>query len=1101
MRRYSQATPCPGGDNIPNSSFPRRARVSFANDPRTYGGYAENLPDLTEDTENVEFTTEWRTQLRHAKPRRRPTAMMARPSFNPSLDIWDDIGRDQDNQRRHEQVQARGPIITNEGRAKRSSMLERPAMRMPIAPAARGYAEPVPREQLPPQPRRQRRISTLAEEGTDATTSTNPFLAHHNRRVNAEVLREQLRNGPRRGTMFIPSEDTTFVNIFPGRSQHQPRDTRRRRNSPDIGLELVTMSDEENASPQHQVMRPENRAPRMSLAAKPKRAPLQPSSRGAANVMNVEDVLGQGGGKENIPPGKVLHLDLKAGPADIVIHFDDAKGKKSQQTTLNQLNVTSSSAPLSSTAATSYAKKSDSTSSSKKRFASENLSPVSPAKAVKGDHSATKSKSALSKSKASITSSVSSKQREPPTKRQGLREFRPDPSAWAAIQSSQIEKRTIRQVQHPLITDDLAHPELYEDHWLEHQEIALSQLLNHLLEKSTSHNVVPSESDTSLRRGVLAIYHADDVVQLYKRMQISLLWGMGALAIPKEMVDKASRIKVDTGLKRKFIDLWLDCYDHTALKAALEAVVGREVTMPMRLSETSEQAPESERQSKIMRRALEQYIDKFILRHEDATKSKSDVGSIANIARNIENHQINGGPQAEAWRKTMTRSLMLILLLDKGKSSNIIPGCLFQASSLHKSSVSILQAVASMLFPSVGDVTRSLGHINYRVGHVQRPLEEYKYAVSNIAADLRDGVLLARVVELSLFTHAKLSSIQDNTVTVTLPSGEMLNSNLNGLEEDSWVLSQHLKLPCISRTQKLYNVQVSLSALKGLKGLPSRIAESVTAEDIVDGHREKTLGLLWSLVGKCGLEVLLDWSVLKRELVRLQEKSSIDDDWSDIMDFDDDDDDPDRFTKMLHTWARSVGKLHGVDIRNLTTAFADGRAFEAIVDEYIQFVPQAEVLKYSSSRRATLSSKLRSIGCSASFLSLFTPSSPTAVSVPSKSFTITTLAYLASRLLPQTITYRAAVTIQRWYKKALARRSVRKRLQLMRLAADCATVVNTRVRVVGAAVVLQRAWRAVLEARVTQLVGDVVKLQALIKGWGVRSAVYKTAGQKKKGGW
>ena len=48
---------------------------------------------------------------------------------------------------------------------------------------------------------------------------------------------------------------------------------------------------------------------------------------------------------------------------------------------------------------------------------------------------------------------------------------------------------------------------------------------------------------------------------------------------------KASRIRDDIGLKRKFLDLFIENYDLVSLKAALEVIVGREVSKP-RLSGT-----------------------------------------------------------------------------------------------------------------------------------------------------------------------------------------------------------------------------------------------------------------------------------------------------------------------------------------------------------------------------------------------------------------------------------------------------------------------------------------------------------------------------------
>ena len=75
-----------------------------------------------------------------------------------------------------------------------------------------------------------------------------------------------------------------------------------------------------------------------------------------------------------------------------------------------------------------------------------------------------------------------------------------------------------------------------------------------------------------------------------------------------------------------------------------------------------------------------------------------------------------------------------------------------------------------------------------------------------------------------------------------------------------WKLSTSLRAPAISRLQKIHNVEVAFKELthhgvelEGLRG------GRVTPRDIVEGHREKTLGVLWQLIFKfqvqfiCGL--------------------------------------------------------------------------------------------------------------------------------------------------------------------------------------------------------------------------------------------------------
>jgi len=50
-----------------------------------------------------------------------------------------------------------------------------------------------------------------------------------------------------------------------------------------------------------------------------------------------------------------------------------------------------------------------------------------------------------------------------------------------------------------------------------------------------------------------------------------------------------------------------------------------------------------------------------------------------------------------------------------------------------------------------GDVTRHLSYFGYIVTHVQTALDEYDYAVSNLAVDLRDGLKLTSVPVIAAF--------------------------------------------------------------------------------------------------------------------------------------------------------------------------------------------------------------------------------------------------------------------------------------------------------------------------------------------------------------
>lgn len=47
-----------------------------------------------------------------------------------------------------------------------------------------------------------------------------------------------------------------------------------------------------------------------------------------------------------------------------------------------------------------------------------------------------------------------------------------------------------------------------------------------------------------------------------------------------------------------------------------------------------------------------------------------------------------------------------------------------------------------------GNVVRHLEMLGYHLAYKQNPLSEYPFAVTNLSADLRDGVRLIRLAEL-----------------------------------------------------------------------------------------------------------------------------------------------------------------------------------------------------------------------------------------------------------------------------------------------------------------------------------------------------------------
>uniref|UniRef100_A0A182QS01 Calponin-homology (CH) domain-containing protein n=1 Tax=Anopheles farauti TaxID=69004 RepID=A0A182QS01_9DIPT len=185
-------------------------------------------------------------------------------------------------------------------------------------------------------------------------------------------------------------------------------------------------------------------------------------------------------------------------------------------------------------------------------------------------------------------------------------------------------------------------------------------------------------------------------------------------------------------------------------------------------------------------------------------------------ARNSRAYNLSNA-YAEHMRKfTLRMVLFLLLFLDTAKRRKLIKHnpCLFVRNAPYKETREILARFASNLVAGIGDITKHLKRVGYTLSHKQSFLDEYHYAFENLAVDLRDGVRLTRVMEIIL------------------------------LRED---LSASLRVPPISRLQKIHNINLALGALEQAD---YRIAGDITAKDICDGHREQTMSLLWQIVYK-----------------------------------------------------------------------------------------------------------------------------------------------------------------------------------------------------------------------------------------------------------
>ncbi|KAJ5526660.1 hypothetical protein N7513_010819 [Penicillium frequentans] len=822
-----------------------------------------------------------------------------------------------------------------------------------------------------------------------------------------------LRINVRRNTVYIPPDDATVPSVFMGLFSPLKK-------QPSTAPSQATQDTQLNTLE----ARIANRQARKSLAAGARKAPLQPSTKIAQEAVSRMDVAGKNGGKENIPPGTLFNIEKKADP-------------QTRPLVKPRISTMSSSKP----------------NPTSRTVRSAETIPVAPKQPlprrdILGDKQNNAKSSAvrggqnrMAEPKGPPLSTSLNTRVSALSNRRGLS----GSNSASRLQNSSSKLRELNR-NYPKLSEDIKKPALYEDDWLSHQETVITQLVNALFECSNG-DLTFHDQDV-LRLELLELYHTDDFILLHKKLRASL--SCGALNIPKNALARSSRLRQDIGLRRKFLDIWIHSYDLHALAAAAETVIGRKISNNPGFFQNMMEFEDSARCTKTSVRKLENFLCTFLLRNEDLDQSL------------LRANEIPAEAQAKVYRRTVLRCIMLVALLDQAKQSlgSSLPRRLFVPSSPLKSSMDVLQALTRVLLPSCCDISKPLSHLGCRLSYHQHQLLEYNYQMDNIAVDLRDGIRLTRLVEVLFITASHTRRDTEDQTEVTLNTGEALS--LLGEHADV-PLSKHLKFPCLSRAAKVFNVQLALSALESIKG-SSAIVDNVRAEDIVDGYREKTIALLWALVGKRGLSGLVDWDDINTEICRLKRKALLKfgpeqvkyEAWFTGEQFG-----GDQHEHLLQHWAGLLAGLQSLQINNMSTSFANGRIYESIVDEYEPYITGNQDLDTNGrSASMSLEKRLGLLGCSSQFAHLVSPSS-TSSHVLNRDFTLGALAFLCSRLLSSSKRARAATVLQRAWRARLEDHTYLRRTMAKHLATHCAAVVQTRNEILWAKKVIIRWWRQV----------------------------------------
>jgi abnormal spindle-like microcephaly-associated protein len=152
----------------------------------------------------------------------------------------------------------------------------------------------------------------------------------------------------------------------------------------------------------------------------------------------------------------------------------------------------------------------------------------------------------------------------------------------------------------------------------------------------------------------------------------------------------------------------------------------------------------------------------------------------------------------------------LVLFLDSAREAMVLPHlCLFTKNAKCKSSKDVVVEFCKYFLQGEGDIIRHLGVLGIKLNFEQTFVHEFDYPVSSLPNDLRDGVRLARVIEI-----------------------------LSGARG----LSAALRVPAVSRLQKLHNVGICLAKVY------TPTEDQPEAKCIVEGNLEKTVVFLTRII-------------------------------------------------------------------------------------------------------------------------------------------------------------------------------------------------------------------------------------------------------------
>jgi abnormal spindle-like microcephaly-associated protein len=355
------------------------------------------------------------------------------------------------------------------------------------------------------------------------------------------------------------------------------------------------------------------------------------------------------------------------------------------------------------------------------------------------------------------------------------------------------------------------------------------------------------------------------------------------------------------------------------------------------------------------------------------------------------------------------RIIVLILFLDQAKTANVLDKVprLFAKGSKVKSSREVLLAFCRACLSSEGDFIKHLSRIGLTVTYKQDPVDELDFHIKNLATDLRDGTRLSRVTE----------------IITQIPAKSLMSK---------------LRLPSISRLQKLHNLNLALSSLRDFGVL---MPQDVNAHHIADGHRDMVLKVMWSLIAHSCMEKLLKGDLVEQEIASVVRSNQARRKLKGLVAKDKEDHlyqppkpfpnkSPEQVLKsLLFRWCQAICSSFDLKLVDFSNSFSDGKALCLLVhyyhpgvirldeilptsNDYVEGLPMEQAIKNERANSTMASRRASQLGGIPKMIPYCDTKNP-----PNERSMLLCLTYLCSRLMESSREIFATILIQQCYRK------------------------------------------------------------------------------------